>query len=339
MANIVIYPKNIYSKPKYALTKNNIIKNPQIDYGRLVTNNLNYTTSSDFTVLNPNADGTLITTPIAGQTWYLNDYEDNGVIPYRHFYFKNGENLYYNYAIIKWTITSDDNSFFSVNKKVSIEGDKKTLLPSSFIGGKLVGFYKEFDIDELEITYANRNEYYTFDSNTNEGTFAFKYINYNDHIDFYMVLGLTYSNTSYSNEEINYGFNFTISNIITSGNKYINDKYDNSINSDYTLDTNELISYNVARTILNNVVKKYKEGRKSVTVSVYADNYYDENGVLIYDKTNGDLVRNGDIIKLYEYRNGGYTIVGGNTVRYKVTSSEFEYKGQPIIHLELLEEK
>lgn len=339
MANIVIYPKNIYSKPKYNLLKNNIIKNPETEYSTgLVLDNVDYVKETEVQILNTDGNGTKVSM-FSPTNYYLNNYEENGVIPYRSFNFVYN-NTYYTYAIVKWSISTDDNdTFIRLLQRVEMSATINSVTGGGPRTGNITGFYKNFNIDELELTFANRNEYYTYDSTTNEGTYAFTYINYTDHIDVYMVLGLVISYANKNDEEIKFKFVFKAGGLIQYKVNYINIKYNNSINSDYTLDTNELISYNVARTILNNVVKKYKEGRKSVTLSVYADNYYDENGVLIYDKTNGDLIRNGDIIKLYEYRNGGYTIVGGNTVRYKVTSSEFEYKGQPIIHLELLEEK
>ncbi len=338
MANIVIYPKNIYSKPKYDLQKRNIIKNPDIDYKLLLRDSLDYTQSSDFEILNNNRLGTELQTPLGNQKWYLNNYEDNNVIPYRHFYFTYGS-LYYNYVIAKWNIAIDNDLFLEANNDLTIEGDKKTLTLSSYIGGKLVGFYSDFDIDNLEITYANKNNFYNYDESTQEGTFAFTYKNFVDHIEVYMILGLTFTNITLSTQEVNYGFNFSISKIITFNYNSYNIKYNNNINSDYTLKSNEFVTEKIGQQILEQVYNKYKNGRKSVTLSVYADNYYDENGNIVYDKTKGEIIRNGDIIKLYEYKNNGYKVVGGENVRYKVTSSEFEYKGQPIIHLELLEEK
>lgn len=369
MANIVIYPKNIYSKPKYNLLKNNIIKSASINYSELIFNGKNERSYTNENVpiaqLNEYPNLTTIISEkyhnsnyraIGTSDWSIYAIYDFHIRQAKEYEADNDKVDYYSYVALKKTIKTDTKELFGLLNEFTMNG---TLKQKQFFASTSLAttnrniefFYTEtFDPDNFDTI--NHESFWYMDAS---GTYHSAMVANCDgtKINVYCLVRGSWSKVEYqgTTDEIdttatdtNFDliYNDYILNLTSKINSYKFESQEISVGEGttaYTVSSNEFISKSIARTILNNVVNKYGKGRKTVTVSVYADNYYNEDGVLVYDKTNGDLIRNGDIIKLYEYRNGGYTIVGGNTVRYKVTSSEFEYKGQPIIHLELLEEK
>lgn len=373
MANIVIYPKNIYSKPKYNLIKNNIIKNPTTSYYDLIYNgesNINY--NEEYLPLTYISTISNIYTPISTiyhnlkyfvggiKTWEIYNIIEGSIRETKENIDDNEVVNYYSYVILRKTIKAQTKQIFHKITSSNLFGNLKRTInfinttwdPAEF---NLKFFYKDFNPDDISLFLPiNNHENYWFFDGKNYNS-AYTIISKSQELEIYCIVCANNSKVEYQgtsnniNEsaiDINYDYIFSDFNInldlkvSIDEYKLINNlQLKNELKNDYNVEYNIFFDRSLALSILNAIVVKYENGRKSVTLSVYADNYYDENGVLIYDKTNGDLIRNGDIIKLYEYRNGGYTIVGGNTVRYKVTSSEFEYKGQPIIHLELLEEK
>ena len=360
MANIVIYPKNIYSKPKYDLQKRNIIKNPKINTMYSESKSESSSINKEFGLLNFTSGEEVKTVTIKNQlglTTYLRNYENNDTEIYRKLYYEDKSAYpygYFTYAIVKCTLYPNGDDFIFGNNNIKLEGNINSVVydwrgtgtndTTTYRDRPLIAFYKDIDIDNLVLTKNNVEDYFYVDANNEPYThsFAYTYKKQGDKLEIYFIMkaleAYEYSNNTGSTDYYTRLINLNISNYNLFTIKYVSIKYDN-INSDYTLESNEFVTEQIGQQILEQVYNKYKNGRKSVTLSVYADNYYDENGNIVYDKTKGEIIRNGDIIKLYEYKNNGYKVVGGENVRYKVTSSEFEYKGQPIIHLELLEEK
>lgn len=111
--------------------------------------------------------------------------------------------------------------------------------------------------------------------------------------------------------------------------------------SDYTLESNELVSNENANKILEKVYNQYRNGKRVVTLVVFKDNYYDTNGNLVYNKDSGDTIKVGDYVYINEIKNGREVSLGtlgiGEPIKFLVTSSEISYTGGIKINLQLNE--
>lgn len=110
----------------------------------------------------------------------------------------------------------------------------------------------------------------------------------------------------------------------------------------YSLEDNELVSYNVALDCVNNINKKFKSGRDSIEMTIFIDRYfYDENDNLVYSKESGQLIKVNDIVRPYILKNSRRVPLGlkedGTPKDYIITSSEFNFDGEKILNISLIE--
>lgn len=373
MARVVVYPKNIFSKPRYSLLKNNIIKNPSVNYYKAVSSKQEYSNKSlvrtTTTQNNENELSTIIANKFFNKYYYL--YNDISWNVYDYIQSSIRDNIpigdnqkvsYYSYVILKSEIKPNNLEGFGMNNSF-IEGNATFNLEQFFVNEnwtltnkKIEFFYKDFDPDNISLFVPINNHesfWYMDHGGTYHSAFTFRK-NSNGSIDLFCVIQCAFSRIEYigstnqintSASDINYDsiiHDLDISikmnlDVIKFELKELK-KFDN-IKVDYTVNNNEIFSLPIANNLLNNIYNKYNNGRRKIDVSLYLDNYYDENSILIYNKDLGQTIQVGDEITLYDYRNGKFAIVGGEDIKHIVSSKEIEYQGQPIIHLTLIEKK
>ena len=119
-------------------------------------------------------------------------------------------------------------------------------------------------------------------------------------------------------------------------------KYNENKPSDFIIQSNDLVTFEVGKEIVNEIYNKYNRGLSSISITVLDDNYYDTNGNLVYSKGQGNKLKVGDIVELYEKVGGIDTPITdfkGENKKFQITSNEIDYNGRIKHHLELLEYK
>lgn len=373
MASVVVYPKNIYSKPKYALLKNNIIKNPSVNYYQSISEKQEYNNNSQIITTTNEANEYELITEIANEfhnkhfyLYFDTSWEVYDLIKYTIKDSVNNTNndrlSYYSYVILKKEIITNNldgignnNSFISGSGTFNLE---QYFINTNWVltDKKINFFYKSFDPDNIGLftPEANhKNFWYEDAGGTYQSAFTYRK-NSNGMLEMFCVIQYAFSRIEYvgnstqintSATDMNYdsiiqdldiSINLNLDIVKFESRELIKD---DKLKSDYQLNYNEIFSLPIANNLLNNIYNKYNSGRRKIDVTVYLDNYYDENSNLIYSKDLGQTIQVGDEIILYDYRNGKFAIVGGEDLRYLVSSKEIEYQGQVLIHLTLIEKK
>lgn len=93
--------------------------------------------------------------------------------------------------------------------------------------------------------------------------------------------------------------------------------------------------------IINNILSDYKNGIRTISTSVICGDYYDTNGEMAKNWSNGDILKVGDIVQLDKDNVGTsmLTYPNGEPMSFKVTSRRFKKEGVPVVDLELQEVK
>ncbi len=82
----------------------------------------------------------------------------------------------------------------------------------------------------------------------------------------------------------------------------------------------------------NKILNYYKNVRQTIDAKIILADYYDEDNNLVINKTNGDIIDIGDIVRFVDNKNGLYA-----NKSFQVTSSEFVYSGVPAINIKAKE--
>lgn len=82
----------------------------------------------------------------------------------------------------------------------------------------------------------------------------------------------------------------------------------------------------ITSVLSTNILKDYSEGVRTASVTVACLDYYDVQGNMVKDWTNGQIINVGDIVK-----------VDGNKSSWRVTGRRFRHSGCPFVDLELQE--
>lgn len=82
----------------------------------------------------------------------------------------------------------------------------------------------------------------------------------------------------------------------------------------------------------NLIAKYYKKNRMTIDATLVIADYYDENGNLVVNKTNGEIIEVGNEIKFITNKNNLL-----NNKSFKVVSSEFDYNGVPKLKIKCKE--
>ena len=143
--------------------------------------------------------------------------------------------------------------------------------------------------------------------------------------------------------------------ISANGNQWVLDFIDNVVkvgdeNSTLykSLSKNELMQdnatyngTNIGTTISNNILNTYNKGLSNAEISVVCGNYYDSNGNLVKNWTNGDVLQIGDIIRIDKNNDGEslWKYSNGSNMYWRVIGRNFRYAGVPLIDLQLQEVK
>lgn len=93
--------------------------------------------------------------------------------------------------------------------------------------------------------------------------------------------------------------------------------------------------------ITNNILSDYKDGIRTISTSVICGDYYDTNGEMVKNWSNGDILKVGDIVQLDKDNVGTsmLTYPNGEPMRFKITGRTFRKEGVPLLDLELQEVK
>lgn len=337
---IVIKPSNIIGKPTYSLIKNNIYKNPQIDYNlgfnykdepleftiNLFTNDENV--GGDYVPFyrpknkDNNGDFTGGTPEVYNEGYYYNINSKENDVEILYVKENKLETLFFTSSLVHNNVyfkkkISDINKYYDLpyfNQKI-VYVDYK-----NYIRKYLVDFLKWDKENEIEtqndisFTLSLNNELDDYNyviNNINNLTNTFKLVEENGDLYFYVVMPTMTYFYDYTGTVGIYKFVNRMSENIrfkfANGTYYSSSgtntmKYDNTKESDYTLSSNELINENIAKELLQNVYSKYHNGLRSVNLSCFIDNYYDTEGNLVYNKNGNDIFKVGDIVIPYELK-------------------------------------
>lgn len=93
--------------------------------------------------------------------------------------------------------------------------------------------------------------------------------------------------------------------------------------------------------ITNNILSDYKDGIRTISTSVICGDYYDTNGEMVKNWSNGDILKVGDIVQLDKDNVGTsmLTYPNGEPMRFKITGRTFRKEGVPLLDLQLQEVK
>jgi hypothetical protein len=125
-------------------------------------------------------------------------------------------------------------------------------------------------------------------------------------------------------------------------------------NYTYNLSTNELMQekaiykdnyssngYNLAQLVKDNIVNDYSKGISTIIANTNCIDVNDINGNLHYIFKNGNIFKDGDIVRIDKDNNylSLYKYSDGSDMCFKVTGRRFRKQGVPLIDLELQEVK
>lgn len=345
---IVIKPQNIIGKPQYSIIKNNIYKNPQINYNLgfnykneplEFTINL-FTTDKNiggnyvpfYKPKNRDGNGDLTggTPQVYDEGYYYNiNSKENDV---EILYVKENvlETLFFAQTIVHNNVyfrkkISESNKYYDLadfNQKI-VYVDYKDYVREYLVNTLK---WKEDNVIENQNdvldTLSLKDELDDYDyviNNINNLTNSFKLVQENGDLYFYVVMPTMTYFYDYTGTAGIYKFVNRMSENIrfkfengtyfsSSGNQTL--VYDNSKQSDYTISSNELINKDIASNILQNVYDNYNKGLRSVNLTCFIDNYYDINGNLVYNKNGNDILKVGDIVIPYELKGNKEFAVG-----------------------------
>ena len=107
----------------------------------------------------------------------------------------------------------------------------------------------------------------------------------------------------------------------------------------YVYDEVNDIKHGIYDFLFNNITSDYKNGIRTAKTTIICDNYYDLNGNLVKDWSNGDMISIGDFVRIDKnYSNQSISSYENGSPRiWKVTGRNFRYSGCPYIDLELQE--
>lgn len=381
---IVIRPNNILSNIEYSLIRNNIIKNPAIEYSLGFKYMPNEKLSHSLNIIQ--SDG------VEDNKLKLYKTKPNNLQGELYFEIDEDKKYFYNFNDDLELIYKKDSDFWettnwayketwSVNTvylKFKIKFDDKYImyfhkndLTFNFNANKII---KKIDIynsyfTEVSEEIVNENLSFTFKYNSTlanqeetirlvEGNYASVYNQryyYTEveegFITMYLVMPSVYYDITYSTTTVpqvtftqtifgNPNFDYTGDYSQTRPtDKYI---YDKNKKVDFEIQGNNLLNYNSAKEIADDIYNKYKNGLSSIRLTVSNDNYYDTNGNLIYTYGSADNLKVGDVVEIYEVVDGETVSISskdGVNTKYQIISNEIEYGGKVKYHLQVLEYK
>lgn len=140
--------------------------------------------------------------------------------------------------------------------------------------------------------------------------------------------------------------NYLMSETITIQGEYYSTKeillkYGNSTLNDFSLPTNELVQQGnnidgeeLSNSVLQNVVRRYQNGKEAVTLKCSVGKYYDTDGNLVIcpeDESYPAVIEKYDVVEPYVFTNRGEvplsTKADGTAKQFQVIGVDFSYKG------------
>lgn len=88
----------------------------------------------------------------------------------------------------------------------------------------------------------------------------------------------------------------------------------------------------VSDLIKNNIISDYESGIKTASVTISGVNYYNNTGELVKNWKNGEIIQPNEVVAVEKqnYKNG-------SPITWRVTGREFNWDGEPLTTLELME--
>ena len=90
--------------------------------------------------------------------------------------------------------------------------------------------------------------------------------------------------------------------------------------------------YKVSDLIINNILSDYSNGIKTATVTVASMDFKDNSGNLSVDWNDGELLKVGNVVAFERQ-----TKLDGSPILWKVTGREFDWNGEPLTTLQVME--
>lgn len=264
-----------------------------------------------------------------------NFYDENGDLKIMRYYYYE-----YNLDISNNTIIREFNKEIKlkIKNKMSLAVAKKNNVLSNAIIDKEINLVNnanpsyEFDDDTLEM-------YYTLFDDILSGKLE---------LTFYLPVQKRIFNTSYGTiTDTNYDC-YVINNILITFPKIEENENEekylgiNNSELEYTLDNNHFDyddnyyeENDGTQTILtihnaNEIYNNYKNQKITFQATVVVSDFYNENGDLIINKENGELISVGDKIKFKNNKNSNNNFFDKE---YIITSVEFNYNGVPKMNI------